>query len=165
MKKSKLTHVCFNQKAYIVIVGDDRGGVTSLKLSPNLRKVPFISPPLLNRLVLLLPSRHIPNHSLLFNASLRRRIMRATKTVRSFHRPIPSNSRLTRWRNCFRLRPTRCTKHADNEENLIYMNVCTHTMHQEKGRLRQKYFSEPSRNKKRRAKGRYDKEFMDWLVK
>jgi dynein intermediate chain 1 len=38
VKKSKLTHVCFNEKAYIVIVGDDRGGVTSLKLSPNLRK-------------------------------------------------------------------------------------------------------------------------------
>lgn len=39
VKRSKLTHVCFNQRDYIVIVGDDRGGVNSLKLSPNLRKV------------------------------------------------------------------------------------------------------------------------------
>lgn len=41
MKKSKLTHVSFNQKAFIVIAGDDRGGVTSLKLSPNLRREDF----------------------------------------------------------------------------------------------------------------------------
>lgn len=39
-KKTKLTHVEFNPKHYIVIVGDERGYVTSLKLSPNLRKVP-----------------------------------------------------------------------------------------------------------------------------
>jgi dynein intermediate chain 1, axonemal len=39
VKKSKLTHVSFNQQHHIVIVGDDRGGVTSLKLSPNLRRV------------------------------------------------------------------------------------------------------------------------------
>jgi len=39
VKRSKLTHVSFNQCDPILIVGDDRGGVNSLKLSPNLRKI------------------------------------------------------------------------------------------------------------------------------
>nr|XP_022331438.1 dynein intermediate chain 2, ciliary-like isoform X1 [Crassostrea virginica]XP_022331443.1 dynein intermediate chain 2, ciliary-like isoform X1 [Crassostrea virginica] len=39
-KKTKLTHVEFNPKDPILIVGDDRGNVTSLKISPNLRKLP-----------------------------------------------------------------------------------------------------------------------------
>jgi len=39
-KKTKLTHISFNQEYPIVIVGDDRGYVTCLKLSPNLRKMP-----------------------------------------------------------------------------------------------------------------------------
>jgi dynein intermediate chain 1, axonemal len=39
VKRAKLTHVCFNQRDPIIIVGDDRGGVNSLKLSPNLRKI------------------------------------------------------------------------------------------------------------------------------
>lgn len=39
-KKTKLTHIAFNGKYPIIIVGDDRGNVTSLKLSPNLRKKP-----------------------------------------------------------------------------------------------------------------------------
>ena len=39
VKRAKLTKVCFNQTAPILVVGDDRGGVISLKLSPNLRKV------------------------------------------------------------------------------------------------------------------------------
>ncbi|CAC5389265.1 DNAI1 [Mytilus coruscus] len=39
-KKTKLTHIEFNPVYPMVIVGDDRGNVTSLKLSPNLRKVP-----------------------------------------------------------------------------------------------------------------------------
>lgn len=39
-KKTKLTHVEFNPKDPILIVGDDRGNVTSLKISPNLRKMP-----------------------------------------------------------------------------------------------------------------------------
>lgn len=39
VKRAKLTHVNFNQRDPILIVGDDRGGVNSLKLSPNLRKV------------------------------------------------------------------------------------------------------------------------------
>lgn len=39
MKKAKCTHVCFNAAAPVLLVGDSHGGVTSLKLSPNLRKV------------------------------------------------------------------------------------------------------------------------------
>eukprot|EP00918_Siedleckia_nematoides_P049891 GHVU01109260.1.p1 GENE.GHVU01109260.1~~GHVU01109260.1.p1 ORF type:complete len:711 (+),score=130.97 GHVU01109260.1:17-2149(+) len=39
-KKTKLTHIAFNPSDAIVVVGDDRGHVTSLKLSPNLRKAP-----------------------------------------------------------------------------------------------------------------------------
>jgi dynein intermediate chain 1 len=37
VKKAKLTHVAFNESEPVIIVGDDRGGVNSLKLSPNLR--------------------------------------------------------------------------------------------------------------------------------
>ena len=39
VKRAKLTHVQFNAESPILVVGDDRGGCTSLKLSPNLRKV------------------------------------------------------------------------------------------------------------------------------
>jgi dynein intermediate chain 1, axonemal len=39
VKRAKLTHVAFNDVDPIIIVGDDRGGVNSLKLSPNLRKI------------------------------------------------------------------------------------------------------------------------------
>ncbi|XP_056157734.1 dynein, axonemal, intermediate chain 1, paralog 2 [Lampris incognitus] len=39
-KKTKLTHIEFNPVYPILIVGDDKGYVTSLKLSPNLRKTP-----------------------------------------------------------------------------------------------------------------------------
>ncbi|KAB5549256.1 hypothetical protein PHYPO_G00065340 [Pangasianodon hypophthalmus] len=39
-KKTKLTHIEFNPVYPIIIVGDDRGYVTSLKLSPNLRTKP-----------------------------------------------------------------------------------------------------------------------------
>ncbi|KAM9102070.1 dynein axonemal intermediate chain 1 isoform 2-T2 [Sarcophilus harrisii] len=39
-KKNKITHVQFNAIHPIIIVGDDRGQITSLKLSPNLRKMP-----------------------------------------------------------------------------------------------------------------------------
>lgn len=39
VKRAKLTHACFNSRDFILIVGDDRGGVNSLKLSPNLRKL------------------------------------------------------------------------------------------------------------------------------
>lgn len=41
-KKNKLTHVQFNPIHPIIIVGDDRGQVTCLKLSPNLRKMPKV---------------------------------------------------------------------------------------------------------------------------
>jgi len=37
VKRAKLTHVAFNDAEPIIIVGDDRGGVNTLKLSPNLR--------------------------------------------------------------------------------------------------------------------------------
>ncbi len=37
VKRSKLTHVCFNPREPVIIVGDDKGGVNSLRLSPNLR--------------------------------------------------------------------------------------------------------------------------------
>ena len=37
-KHTKLTHVVFNPSYPILIVGDDRGCIVSLKLSPNLRK-------------------------------------------------------------------------------------------------------------------------------
>ena len=39
VKRAKLTHVVFNQRDPILIVGDDRGGCNSLKLSPNLRLI------------------------------------------------------------------------------------------------------------------------------
>ncbi|CAJ1051534.1 dynein%2C axonemal, intermediate chain 1, paralog 2 [Xyrichtys novacula] len=39
-KKTALTHIEFNPIYPIIIVGDDQGCVTSLKLSPNLRKKP-----------------------------------------------------------------------------------------------------------------------------
>merc|ERR1719183_3303254 len=38
VKRAKLTHVAFNDSEPIVIVGDDRGGVNTLKLSPSLRR-------------------------------------------------------------------------------------------------------------------------------
>lgn len=39
VKRARLTHTRFNSRDYILVVGDDRGGVNSLKLSPNLRKL------------------------------------------------------------------------------------------------------------------------------
>ncbi|XP_069476179.1 dynein axonemal intermediate chain 1 [Ambystoma mexicanum] len=39
-RKTKLTHIEFNAVFPIIIVGDDKGNVISLKLSPNLRKMP-----------------------------------------------------------------------------------------------------------------------------
>ena len=38
-KKARLTHISFNQHEPVILVGDDRGNVTSCKLSPNLRKI------------------------------------------------------------------------------------------------------------------------------
>lgn len=37
VRKAKLTHVVFNPKEPVILVGDDRGNVNALKLSPNLR--------------------------------------------------------------------------------------------------------------------------------
>jgi len=37
VKRAKLTHIAFNNVDPIIIVGDERGGVNTLKLSPNLR--------------------------------------------------------------------------------------------------------------------------------
>jgi len=39
VKKSKLTHVNFNPEEPIILVGDDKGWINCLKLSPNLRKI------------------------------------------------------------------------------------------------------------------------------
>lgn len=39
VKKGKLTHVSFNPFQPIILVGDDKGNLISLKLSPNLRKM------------------------------------------------------------------------------------------------------------------------------
>lgn len=44
MKKSRLTHIAFCPADPVIIVGDDRGGVNCLKMSPNLRKVEDLSP-------------------------------------------------------------------------------------------------------------------------
>lgn len=41
-KKTKLTHIEFNPIYPIIIVGNDRGYITSCKLSPNLRKKPKV---------------------------------------------------------------------------------------------------------------------------
>ncbi len=41
-KRTKLTHITFNHRYPILLAGDDRGNVTSLKLSPNLRKKPKV---------------------------------------------------------------------------------------------------------------------------
>jgi len=38
VRKSKLTHVSFNPKEPVILVGDDKGCITALKLSPNLRR-------------------------------------------------------------------------------------------------------------------------------
>jgi dynein intermediate chain 1 len=38
IKKGKLTHLIFNPTEPILLAGDDKGSVYSLKLSPNLRK-------------------------------------------------------------------------------------------------------------------------------
>jgi dynein intermediate chain 1 len=45
-KKNKCTHLAFNAAAPVILVGDVQGGVTSAKLSPNLRKItPIPIPP------------------------------------------------------------------------------------------------------------------------
>ena len=39
VKRAKLTKARFSSSDHILIVGDDKGGINSLKLSPNLRKL------------------------------------------------------------------------------------------------------------------------------
>ncbi len=39
VKRARLSKARFNSQEFILIVGDDRGGVNSLKLSPNLRNL------------------------------------------------------------------------------------------------------------------------------
>lgn len=41
MKKAKALHVCFNKVDPIILVGDERGGVNSFKLSQSLCKGPL----------------------------------------------------------------------------------------------------------------------------
>jgi len=46
VKKAHATHVCFNATSPILLAADSAGGVVSLKLSPNLRKLtPIPQPP------------------------------------------------------------------------------------------------------------------------
>lgn len=55
-KKNKITHIQFNPVYPIVIIGDERGHVTSLKLSPNLRRMPKVR-------MTCTPLMEVPNHS------------------------------------------------------------------------------------------------------
>jgi dynein intermediate chain 1 len=49
VKKAKCTKVAFNERGPLILVGDSHGAVTSLKLSPNLRKVTPIPVPVLKK--------------------------------------------------------------------------------------------------------------------
>lgn len=42
MKKAKALHVSFNKQDPIILVGDERGGVNSFKLSKSLTKGPLM---------------------------------------------------------------------------------------------------------------------------
>jgi dynein intermediate chain 1 len=42
MKKAKALHVSFNKEDPIILVGDERGGVNSFKLSKSLTKGPLV---------------------------------------------------------------------------------------------------------------------------
>ncbi len=67
-KKTKLLHIEFNPVHPIIIVGDDHGQVTSLKLSPNLRKKPKVGDALI--LCIGLQWNHMLNRSVLFQSLL-----------------------------------------------------------------------------------------------
>merc|ERR1719263_1042808 len=45
MKKAKALHISFNSIDPIILVGDERGGVNSFKLSNSLRKGPLVYTP------------------------------------------------------------------------------------------------------------------------
>jgi dynein intermediate chain 1, axonemal len=49
VKKAKCTHVSFNARSPVLLVGDSQGGVTSLKLSPNLRRITPIPAPVVRK--------------------------------------------------------------------------------------------------------------------
>lgn len=55
-KKNKITHIQFNPVYPIVIVGDERGHIVTLKLSPNLRKMPKVR-------TTCIPIIGVPHHS------------------------------------------------------------------------------------------------------
>lgn len=55
-KKNKITHIQFNPVYPVVIIGDERGHVTSLKLSPNLRRMPKVR-------TTCIPLMEVPNHN------------------------------------------------------------------------------------------------------
>lgn len=60
-KKNKITHIQFNPVYPVVIIGDEQGHVTSLKLSPNLRRMPKVR-------TTCIPLMEVPNHSRSFRA-------------------------------------------------------------------------------------------------
>jgi hypothetical protein len=88
VKRSKLTHIAFNQSDPILIVGDDRGGVNSLKLSPNLRKVNPLA---------------CKTNVLLIHLSIEFRFMSLEMRREKLLIMIPLKSKLIRWRNFCRL--------------------------------------------------------------
>ena len=45
MKKAKALHITFNYEDPIILVGDERGGVNSFKLSNSLHKGPLVYKP------------------------------------------------------------------------------------------------------------------------
>merc|ERR1719313_1715852 len=45
MKKAKALHITFNYEDPIILVGDERGGVNSFKLSNSLHKGPLVYQP------------------------------------------------------------------------------------------------------------------------
>ena len=49
VKKARCTHVAFNPRLPVVLVGDSAGGVVSMKLSPNLRRIAPIPVPVVRK--------------------------------------------------------------------------------------------------------------------
>jgi len=70
IRKKKLTHIAFNPKEPIIVVGDDNGHCTALKLSPNLRKL-FVLPSHLDKDGVLLETPVEPEEARKWNAEQR----------------------------------------------------------------------------------------------